>query len=106
MSTDTHERIHAQLSHPSYTKAPAKNKNYNKDLRACDSQNHRKTPLTATVNPTLTAVVEEAMATPDLEEPHRKEALREPHKTSDAEARMKTTMEEHRPGTRPEPLRP
>jgi hypothetical protein len=51
-------------------------------------------------------VEEEAMATPDLEEPHHKEVLREPHKTSDAEAGMKTTMEGHWSGTRPEPLRP
>jgi hypothetical protein len=100
-------RIHAQLSHPSYTKAPAKNKNYNKDHGACDSRNHQKTPSTAAVDPTPTVVVEEeAIATPDLEDPHRKEALREPHKTYDAEAGMKTTMEEHQPGTCPEPLRP
>jgi hypothetical protein len=46
------------------------------------------------------------MATPDLEEPHRKEALREPQKTSNVEAGMKTTIEEHRSGTHPEPLRP
>jgi hypothetical protein len=69
------------------------------DLGACDSRNHQKTPST-------TVVEEEAMATPDLEETHRKEALREPHKTSDVEVGMKTTMEEHRSGTHPEPLRP
>jgi hypothetical protein len=80
-----HRYARAQLSHPSYTKAPAKNKNYNEDLGALVSRKRQKTPSTAAIEPTPTAVVEEeAMATLDLEEPHRKEALREPQKTSDA----------------------
>jgi hypothetical protein len=61
-------RIQAQLSQPSYTKAPVKNKNYNEDLGACVFQEHQKTPSTTAVEPTPTAVVEEeAMATPYLE---------------------------------------
>jgi hypothetical protein len=63
-------RIHAQLSRPSYTKAPTKNKNYNKDHGACDSRNRQKTPSTAAVDPTPTAVIEEeAITTLDLEDP-------------------------------------
>jgi hypothetical protein len=98
------KRIRGQLSHPSNTKAPEKNKKYNEDLRACVSRNRQKTPRIAAVDPTpTTAVEEDSMATPNLEEPHRMEALRKPKTTTGVEARIITS---HRPRPRPELLRP
>jgi hypothetical protein len=70
-------RIHGQLSQPSYIKAPKENRNYIQEPRPCASRNRQKPPSPAVVKLSPAVVVEEdAMATLDLEEPHRPQALK------------------------------